>query len=275
MTVVTKVGFWSEIKLEIIREYASVYSRILSAQQSPALYHVYIDAFAGAGLHISRRTGAIISGSPLVALQVHPPFREYHFIDLDGGRASHLREITADSPSDVWVYEGDANEVLLNKVFPRVRFEDYRRGFCLLDPYGLHYTWEVVRTAGELRSIELFLNFPVGAMNRTVLFRQPSRIDQRDWDRMTAFWGDDTWQEAAYTTKRSLFGDLEKLESPILAEAYRRRLREVAGFDYVSEPLAFKNSKRAPLYYLILASHKPVAIGIITHIFTKARRLGR
>ncbi|MDI6854815.1 MAG: three-Cys-motif partner protein TcmP [Deltaproteobacteria bacterium] len=275
MNLVTEVGFWSEIKLEIIREYASAYSQVLSAQKFPSLYHVYIDAFAGAGFHVSRKTGDWVLGSPLIALETIPPFKEYHFIDLDGGRASLLREAAGRYGSNVWVYEGNANQVLLNDVFPRVRYEDYRRGLCLLDPYGLHYTWEVVSTAGKMRSIELFLNFPVAAMNRTVLLRDPSVADQREIQRMTAFWGDDSWREAAYTTKRSLFGDLEKLENPAMAEAYRRRLQDVAGFNYVSEPLPMRNSKNAPLYYLILASQKPAASAIITDIFHKYRQRRR
>jgi len=197
MSLVTDVGFWSEIKLEIIREYAAAYSRVLSAQQSPPLYHLYIDAFAGSGIHVSRETGAWVPGSPLIALETTPPFREYHFIDLDGGKASLLRESAARERSNVWVYEGDANEVLLKDVFPRVRYEDYGRGLCLLDPYGLHYAWEVVSTAGKMRSIDLFLNFPIGAMNRTVLLRDPFGADPRDIQRMNVFWGDDCWRETA------------------------------------------------------------------------------
>ena len=41
-----KVGNWSEIKLEIVEAYAQAYSKIISAQKNPQLYHVYIDAFA-------------------------------------------------------------------------------------------------------------------------------------------------------------------------------------------------------------------------------------
>ena len=78
-----EIGYWSEIKLDIIKEYAAAYSKILSAQKSPALYHIYIDAFAGAGLHISKSTGDFIPGSPLNALLIEPPFKEYHLIDLD------------------------------------------------------------------------------------------------------------------------------------------------------------------------------------------------
>jgi len=52
-----EIGYWSEVKLEILREYAAAYSRILAAQCQPKLHHVYIDAFAGAGVHVSKRVG--------------------------------------------------------------------------------------------------------------------------------------------------------------------------------------------------------------------------
>jgi three-Cys-motif partner protein len=70
-----EIGPWSEIKLEILRDYAAPYSKIVSAN---GFYHHYIDGFAGAGSHISRKTGEPVAGSPLNALKTDPPFREYH-----------------------------------------------------------------------------------------------------------------------------------------------------------------------------------------------------
>ena len=52
----TEIGYWSEIKLEIVREYASAYSRILAAQTRPRLKHVYIDGFSGSGVHVAKGT---------------------------------------------------------------------------------------------------------------------------------------------------------------------------------------------------------------------------
>jgi hypothetical protein len=43
--------------------------------------HVYIDAIAGWGIYISKATGEFVLGSPINALNVDPPFSEYHFID--------------------------------------------------------------------------------------------------------------------------------------------------------------------------------------------------
>ncbi|MGC2089045.1 MAG: three-Cys-motif partner protein TcmP, partial [Candidatus Acidiferrales bacterium] len=78
-----RIGYWSEIKLDIIREYAAAYSKILAGQRNPSFYHVYIDAFAGAGIHLTHATEDFVLGSPLNALNVRPPFREYHLIDIE------------------------------------------------------------------------------------------------------------------------------------------------------------------------------------------------
>src|SRR5205814_9580702 len=100
-----EIGYWSEIKLDIVKDYASAYSRILAAQTKPALHHVYIDAFAGAGVHISRATGEYIPGSPINALLAQPPFREYHLIDIDRQKFGLLRDLVKDR-KDVHIHEG-------------------------------------------------------------------------------------------------------------------------------------------------------------------------
>ena len=69
--VFDEIGYWSEIKLDIVRRYAVEYSKILSNR----FHHVYIDAFAGSGMHISRTTGELVRGSPQIALDIIPPFK--------------------------------------------------------------------------------------------------------------------------------------------------------------------------------------------------------
>jgi three-Cys-motif partner protein len=113
-----RIGYWSEIKLEIIRKYASAYSKILTAQAR--FRHVYIDGFAGAGEHLSRESSRIVLGSPGLALQVEPPFTEFFFIDLDGDKVDNLRQLYG-GRDDVHILRGDCNQVLLEDVFPRVR----------------------------------------------------------------------------------------------------------------------------------------------------------
>jgi three-Cys-motif partner protein len=268
------VGYWSEIKLDIIREYAAAYSRILSAQERPPLHHVYVDAFAGAGVHISKTTGKEVSGSPVIAAETKPPFREYHFIDLDGLKVENLRKLFAARP-DVFIHAGNCNEILMRDVLPHLRWHDYRRALCILDPYGLHLDWSVIREAGKEGSIEIFLNFPIADMNRNVFWHRPDGVADDDIARMNAFWGDESWRKVVYKPAHGLFElDDEKQENQIIAEAFRQRLRDVAGFRNVPEPIPMRNTKHAIVYYLFFASQKPVAGRIVSDIFNKYRDRG-
>ncbi len=267
-----QIGYWSEIKLDIIKEYASAYSRIMSRQTIPRFYHLYIDAFAGAGKHISRSTGEFVPGSPENALLVEPPFREYHFIDLNKLKIESLENM-AGTRGDVNIHFGDCNQVMLDKIFPIAKYENYRRALCVLDPYGLHLDWEVIFTAGQMKSVEIFLNFPVADMNRNVLWRKPEGVSNTQIHRMNRYWGDDSWRKEAYVTspQMQLFGnsDKEKASNKATADAFRTRLKNVAGFQNVPEPIAMRNSQNAVVYYLFFASHKPVAENIVQHIFNK------
>lgn len=263
-----KIGYWSEIKLDIVRAYASTYSRILHAQKSPSLKHIYIDAFAGAGIHVSKATNQFVPGSPFNALLIDPPFDEYHLIDLDSKKIQSLRQLAGGRPN-VMIYEGDCNAILMDQVFPRARFSDYRRALCLLDPYGLDLNWEVMETAGKMGSIEIFLNFPVMDMNRNVLWSVPENVDPKQIHRMNTFWGDESWRQAAYDTHRNLFGWEQKTDNTTIVEAFRKRLKKVAGFTYVAKALPMRNRIGATVYYLLFAAQKPVAASIMKDIFLK------
>lgn len=263
-----QIGYWSEVKLEIVREYASAYSKILAAQKEPPLKHLYIDAFAGAGVHQRKNTRTFVPGSPWNALLVEPPFREYHLIDIATTKVQNLRRITGDR-KNVTIYEGDCNKILLNQIFPRVRYEDYKRALCLLDPYGLHLDWNVIFTAGRMKTIDMFLNFPVADMNRNVLWRDPQAATETQKARLNAYWGDDSWRSIAYRTDMNLFGNPEKQSNEVVAAAFRDRLHKVAGFARVPEPLPMRNSRGAIVYYLFFASRKDTAEGIVRAIFRK------
>jgi three-Cys-motif partner protein len=271
---IDEIGPWSEVKLDIVKRYATEYSKILSNQRDPSLFHVYIDAFAGAGYHLSETSGDMVLGSPLNALLVRPPFREFHLIDLDGDRVGGLKGIIG-SRDDVHLYHGDCNVVLLEKVFPKVRFKDYRRGLCLLDPYKLTLQWKVVQEAGSMSSLDIFLNFPIHDINRTVLWRNREQVSPSNVARMNTYWGDESWRKIAYEESTpDLFGntDFEKISNERFADAFGHRLKTVAGFKKVPKPLAMRNSKGATVYYLFFASQKGTAEDIVKYIFEKFGR---
>jgi three-Cys-motif partner protein len=144
----------------------------------------------------------------------------------------------------------------------------------LLDPYGLHLNWEIILTAGQMKSIEIFLNFPIADMNRNVLRHNIEEVDPKQIARMNAYWGDESWRDAAYDGKRNLFGWQEKTDNHAVVAAFQQRLKSVAGFKYVPDPMPMRNTTNAVVYYLFFASQRPVAAQIVTDIFDKYKERG-
>ncbi len=175
------------------------------------------------------------------------------------------------------MHEGDCNEILLSRVFPGAKYEDRRRALCLLDRYNIDVSWDVVYTAGRMKSIEIFLNFMVMDMNMNVLLLDPTKAAPAQVAKMTRFWGDASWRHVAYeeSSQGNSFSDSETVKvadaNEKIAEAYRQRLLDVAGFAYVPRPLAFVNSLGATIYYLFFASPNKTGKKIVEHIFDKHR----
>jgi three-Cys-motif partner protein len=225
-------------------------------------------------MHIVKKTGAQIEGSPARALKIRPKFDRFYFIDLNEDKTAYLQKL-CEGRGDVHIHTGDTNDYLI-KLLPTIQFEKYNRALCLLDPYGLHLDWKVIELAGQSRAVDMFLNFPVMDMNRNAIWHDPGKVRQENADRMTRFWGDESWKQAAYaeSAQMKLFGeapDRLKQSNETIVEAFRDRLKKVAGFAYVPEPLPMKNSNNAVVYYLFFASAKPVAEAIIRDIFKKYR----
>lgn len=267
------IGIWSELKLEIVEKYGAAYVGAF-AQQGRGLKKYYVDAFSGAGVHISRTTGEMVDGSPARALKITPPFDGYYFIDMNADKTAHLAKLCA-GRSNIHIETGDASEYLIKKLLPTIRYDLYNRALCLFDPYGLHLDWEAMKMAGQSSAVDMFLNFPVMDINRNAIWREPDKVPQEGIQRMNKFWGDETWRNAAYVEhpQYQLFEapELIKQNNKAIVDAFRERLQKVAGFAFVPEPLPMRNSKGAVVYYLVFASAKKVADKIITEIFDKYR----
>ena len=267
-----EIGYWSELKLDIVEQYGSAYTKAFANQ--PGLRKYYVDAFSGAGVHLSKRTGESIIGSPARALRISPPFDRFFFIDLDANKTANLADLCKDR-HDVEIITGDASSYLIKTLLPTIRYDFYNRALCLFDPYGLHLDWQAIRLAGQSQAIDMFLNFPVMDMNRNAIWKNPDKVPQEGVDRMNLFWGDRSWKDVAYieSPQRDLFGarNLIKQANETIVAAFRERLVKVAGFKFVAEPLPMKNNNSAVVYYLFFASQKPVAQRIIADIFSKYR----
>ncbi len=267
-----EINYWSELKLEIVEKYGSAYTRAFA--KHPSLRKYYIDGFSGAGRHVAKRTKQEVEGSPARALKISPPFDGFHFIDMNHHKTDYLQKL-CEGRSDVEIQTGDSSEHLIKRVLPTIQYKNYNRALCLLDPYGLHMDWEVMRLAGRSQAVDMFLNFPVMDMNRNAIWRQPDKVPQDGIERMNRFWGDDSWRTAAYAEgpQIDLFGPvMKKQPNDAIVAAFIKRLREVAGFRFVANPLPMRNRTNAVVYYLFFACKHPVAEKIITSIFDRYRR---
>jgi three-Cys-motif partner protein len=228
---------------------------------------MYIDGFAG--------PGNFVSGSPLNALEVQPPFKEFHFIDADGDRTEQLLRLAGDR-SDVFAYAGDCNEILPKEVLPRVTYEKYARALSILDPCNIDLSWEVVKRAGQMETVEMFLNLMIMDANMNILRRDPDSADPAQIARMNRFWGDDSWRQVAYSRTGNLFGYPEKTDNDDLAQAYRERLKRIAGFGHVPDPLPMRTKNGSTIYYFYFAAPKSkggeTGNRILIHIFDKYRK---
>ena len=93
---------------------------------------------------------------------------------------------------------------------------------------------------------------------------------------MNTYWGNESWRKVAYRPTPNLFGEVIEIKETnrTIALAFRKRLKEVAKFKYVPQPIPMRNSMGATIYYLFFASQNRTAEDIITYIFNKYRSWG-
>jgi three-Cys-motif partner protein len=263
---------WSKVKIAILRDYAEQYTRIMGTRRFETHY---IEAFAGSGTHLEKRTGEDVLGTPREILAIEPGFAHYHFIELDPNRANELRKLKAVGSGQIHVYEADANETLLTTILPQIQFSKYRRALVFVDPYTIDLDWRVTSLAGSLKTVDMFINFMIVAANRNALLQNPDEITDVQRARMNRVWGDESWFGALYDKRQmGLFDSVSVAEkvpqaNRRLGEAYQRRLSEVAGFGYAAPPRLFKNRAGAELYYLFFASPKASGYRIAKHLLEK------
>jgi three-Cys-motif partner protein len=177
---------------------------------------------------------------------------------------------------DIRIYEGDCNHIITTKITPRIRYDCFNRGLIFLDPFGMDTEWSTIEQIAKTRALEILMNLPVMALNRTVLPNDPNALTEAQIERMNRFWGSAEWRADIYAEVPTLFGPVEVKIHPTtgrrLGRLFKKRLREV--FPYVTEPLVMTNSKNAPLYCLTFAGHHPTGAKIVREIFQRYERLG-
>jgi len=206
---------------------------------------------------------------------------DWHIYQVLTKRSSRLEKFvnerfrTRPAPAHIWLGVSVEDQQATSRIVHLRRANASTRALCLLDPYGLDLEWNVMRAAGRSKAVDMFLNFPVMDMNRNVIWKDPNKVPSGGIERMTRFWGDESWKQIAYakSPQGNLFApEMIKQGNETIVAAFRERLKTVAGFKFVSNPLPMRNTKKATVYYLILASPKEVAHKIINDIFARYQK---
>ncbi len=274
-----EVGPWAKEKLERLRQYLDVYTRILLGLKASGYIkgYVYIDTFAGSGMakerqkktdkhtkdnmllfeEQSKRNAEYIKGSPRVALEITQPFTKYIFIELDKNRAQELKKLKKEySNRNIDIYEGDFNEYLQELFDKNINWNKWR-GIVFLDPYGAHVPWKIVSALGKVRTLEVFINFPWMAITR--LANNNSKMPKKFREMLDIYFGTNEWFDIMYEKKSDFISDKEYIKRPNAEEAvlawYIKRLKNTFGL--VSTPRPIKDTKGRLLYYLIWAGRHP------------------
>lgn len=269
-----EIRSWSTIKLELLGKYLHADSTIMRAQKRRGWLrsYFYVDAFSGVGRYRDPDLQTFVDGSPLVALGCEPPFDEYYFIELMAGRLRDLEHrVREDYPNHrVHFIRGDANAALRERIPNRRRDE---RGLVFLDPYGLQVDFATLQHLATQKMFDVFVNFSVMGVARNLKTKQSP--DARTTDLLTRVMGDADLINEAYVMQTSFFdgpvGRRRRLRARDLAIRYSESVKRLFGFG--SEPVLIRNSKRAPLYAVFLASHNQSAGNIANDIFTRYERL--
>jgi len=273
-----KIGNWSEEKLMLLAKYLQAYTKIMSKQQDWCSEYHYIDAFAGRGEWVAGDEGDEhqVKGSPIVALDTRPAFTNYVFIERDPQRVTALKLLRQDRPDQadcIEVMPGDCNTVLCNTVVPRFARQrnkkSKKRGVVFLDPYTTNVEWSTIKCISSTSALEIFLNFPIMALNREVLWGNIEGVPAESLARMDRFWGSAEWQKYAYVEVDTLFEGIAQRKvlkaSERLIEVFRSRLGEL--FSYVTTQVVMTNSKNAALYCLMFAGPNKTGRNIAQDVF--------
>ncbi|WP_338848757.1 three-Cys-motif partner protein TcmP [Massilia sp. W12] len=194
-------GPWTEIKLDVLKQYLEFFNTALqySPSEKNPFRRVYIDTFAGTGrCDIQVGAGNIlqIEGSAKIAIETNPEFDEIHLADLKHKHVQALENLAVqDGKKRVFVHEKDANIALLeilNKINWRAT-----RGVLFLDPYGMAVRWSSLERIAATQAIDVWYLFPISAVCRQAA-NNFSKIDERKAASLDAVLGTEAWRAQFY-----------------------------------------------------------------------------
>ena len=245
-------GPWAAVKLDYLRRYIDVF---VTSMRNKWTYRNYIDLLSGPGKNRVRDTGAVLLGSPLLALQAKFPFTGYYFIDLEKSNTSVLnKRCSASNLSNlVNIRTGDCNK-LVDQVVKKLKpTESGSLNLAFLDPEGMELHFDTIAKLASIKRMDLIINYPQSGLNRLM----KNEYQTPDDNMVDLFFGTKEWRDiySRYQEKRKK-GIHRELIDLYKAKLHRLGYGEVIGSDEIGleEPAIRHTKLNVTLYRLLFAS---------------------
>jgi three-Cys-motif partner protein len=198
----------------------------------------FVDLYAGPGRARVRSTGAVVDGSPLIALKHGAaPFTKVIACELDPGNAAALRARVAPFGERAVVIEGSCHD-RIGAVVAEIPASGLN--FALIDPYSLdQLDFETISRLAAVERMDMLIHFPTMDAKRN--WGQGSEA------RLTKALGTEAWRDRV-RKPRDVTRAIDVLRDRLQAFGY-------TGQDVRS--VEVRNSTGGVLYHLVYASkHK-------------------
>ena len=274
-------GDWTEIKIEILVDYAKAYLTIMNKYAD--LYKwklLYFDGFAGSG-YIEKGNEEdkyLIEGAAKRILSIEEPrsFDEFYFVEKDHKNASKLEEIIHEfRHKRVHLVKTDCNSKLqsMGNFLLSSKGKKFK-ALAYIDPCGMQLNWASLVALKEA-SVDAWILVPTGmGVNR--LLKKDGKISDSWLTKLELFLGmkKEEVLKHFYSKTRvlTLFGEEEiitKEDSAVekSAELYQSRLQEL--FKFVTKPYILKNNSNSIMFHLFMVSNNKTAYKIANEIIDK------
>ncbi len=249
-------GEWAEEKLYYLERYFYAFNQ---ATKKAFDRRVYVDLLAGPGrCYLKDRPEKEFSGSPILALTGEAPFSSVLCVEGDTRNAEALKHRIAGCAraTTASVVSGNANAP---ETIGQVREALSGRktlGLIFVDTLGLSdVSFRTLQEITADRRADLIYTFQVSDVTRNI---GEALNNDNEAARFTKAFGDSDWETAWEAHVRGFAGTVDVADA--LTSFFELRLQSGLGYRYVkSLHRLMKNSKNAPLYRLILASHSELA----------------
>jgi len=151
------------------------------------------------------------------------------------------------------------------------------RGVGFLDPFGAKLDWASIQKLADTCLFEVVVNFALSMAIQRML-PNSGEVPEGWAATLDSYFGSSAWFEEVYQRREGgLFtaSGFEKRPdySERLLELYRAQLR--SAFGHVSTSRLIRNTRGAPLYYLLWAGPNKKGLEGADYILTMGERLGR